>query len=257
MKRRLQVLLIASAAMGTAWAAEDPFAGRWKMDLSKSTMVDEMKVASAGGNQYSFDFGGGAGEKIKVDGTDQPGMFGTTLAVTAEAPDRWKVVRKKDGRTMLIGKWTLSGDGATLTDDYTELDAQGSPATHLLYKYQRTGGGSGFAGDWVSTSQPTDPMVVEIAVWEGDGLALTRHGGVTRHVKFDGKAYPAEGANVPAGYGTSGRRVDGRTVELTDTIGDKARDRQTMTVSEDGKRLTMTMTPVGRARPSVMVFERE
>ncbi|HVT99207.1 MAG TPA: hypothetical protein VHE33_17000 [Acidobacteriaceae bacterium] len=256
MKGALQVLLIVGLAVGTVWAAENPFAGRWKMDPSKSTMVDEMKVASAGGNQYSFDFGGGTGEKIKVDGTDQPGMFGTTLAVTAEAPDRWKVVRKKDGRTMLIGKWTLSADGRTLTDDYTELDAKGSPATHLLYKYERMGGGLGFSGDWVSSSQPTDTVVVEIAVWEGDGLALTRRS-VTRHVKFDGKAYPAEGANLPAGYGTSGRRVDARTVELTDKIGDKARDSQTMTVSEDGKTLTMRMTPVGRARPSVMVFERE
>jgi hypothetical protein len=256
MRRPFRVLVMAWVVTGTLWAADDPFVGRWQMDPAKSTTLDEMKVAGAGGNRYSFDFGSGS-ETIAVDGTDQAGNFGTTLAVTVERPAQWKVVRKKDGRTMLTAFWTLSEDGGTLTDNYTELDAKGAPAFHVLYKYQRTGGGSGFEGDWVSSSQPQNPMVVEIEPWEGDGFSMTRHGGVTRHVKFDGKAYPAEGANVPAGYGTSGRRVDARTVELTDAIGDKVRDSQEMTLSADGKTLTMTTRPAGRTKPDVLVFERE
>ena len=255
-KRWGRALLAGFLLTGTLWAEGDPFAGQWKMNPAKSTMVDEMKVDRAGGNRYDFDLGGGIVETIAVDGTDQPGLFGTTLAVTAEATDKWRVVRKKDGRAMLNAIWTLSGDGATLTDDYTELDSKGAPTFHVLYKYRRTGGGSGFAGDWVSTSQPTDSVEVEIEAWEGDGLSLIRRG-VTRHVKFDGKDYAAEGANLPSGYTTAGRRVDARTVELTDHIGDQLRDTQEMTVSADGKTMTVTVRSAGRTRPNVLVFERE
>ena len=255
-KHLLRRVMVAWIATGTLWAAEDPFAGRWKMDPAKSTMVDEMKVASAGGNRYDLDLGGGFVEKIAADGTDQPGAYDTMLAVTVEAPDKWKVVRKKDGHIELVGNWTLSGDGGTLTDDYTEFDLKGAATTHVLYKYLRTGGGSGFAGDWVSTSQPTDAQVVEIASWEGDGLSLARRG-VTRHVKFDGKDYAGEGAHLPTGFADSGRRVDARTLELTDKIGDKVLDTQEMVVSADGTVLTVTMQPMGQTKPNVLVFERE
>lgn len=254
--RSLRVLVMGCLVTGTLWAEGDPFTGKWKMDPAKSTTVDEMKVDSAGGNKYALDLGAGMIETITVDGTDQPGLYGTTLAITVEAPNQWKVVRKKDGTMELTGNWTLSADGGTLTDDYSEFDPKGAVTTHLLYKYQRTGGGSGFAGDWVSTSQPTDSVEVEIVAWEADGLSLTRRQ-VTRHVKFDGKDYAAEGANLPAGFGTSRRRVDAHTVELMDKIGDKAVDTQKMTVSEDGKTLTVTYQPAGRTRPNVLVFERE
>lgn len=254
--RSLRVLVMGCLVTGTLWAEGDPFTGKWKMDPSKSTTVDEMKVDSAGGNRYALDLGAGMVETITADGTDQPGLYGTTLAITAEAANQWKVVRKKDGTMELTGNWTLSADGGTLTDDYSEFDPKGAVTTHVLYKYQRTGGGSGFAGDWVSTSQPTDAVEVEIGAWEGDGLSLTRRQ-VTRHVKFDGKDYAAEGGNLPAGFATSGRRVDAHTVELTDKIGDKVRDTQEITVSEDGKMMTVTVRPSGRTRPNVLVFERE
>ena len=104
--------------MGTLLAATDPFVGDWKLNPSKSKVVDVMKVESLGGNKYAFDFGGGA-EDIVADGTDQLGVRGTMLSVTVEGPDTWKVVRKKDGRMLLTATWNLSKDGNTLTDNYT------------------------------------------------------------------------------------------------------------------------------------------
>ncbi len=80
-----------------------------------------MKVDSLGANNYAFDLGGGP-QRIVVDGTGQAAAFETTLSVTADGPDTWKVVRKKDGRTLLTGIWKLSQNGNTLTDNYTEFD---------------------------------------------------------------------------------------------------------------------------------------
>jgi hypothetical protein len=42
-------------------------------------------------------------ETIVVDGTDQPGHYGTTLSVVSEG-DTWKVIRKKDGRMQISAK---------------------------------------------------------------------------------------------------------------------------------------------------------
>lgn len=99
----MQLLLVACLFAGTLWAADDPFVGKWKFNPSKSKLTEEMKVESAGGNKYAFDFGGGIPETIVTDGTDQPGYRGTTLSVSVLGQDSWKVVRKKDGRLLLRG----------------------------------------------------------------------------------------------------------------------------------------------------------
>src|ERR1700734_3409243 len=98
MLRRLYLLLfVARFATTRLHAADGSFVGKWKLNPEKSTMHDQMKVSSAGTNRYAFDFGGGP-EFIVANGTDQPGLEGSTLAVTPEAPHVWRGVRKKDGR---------------------------------------------------------------------------------------------------------------------------------------------------------------
>jgi hypothetical protein len=109
-KHAFQFLLLACLALGTLSAGDDPFVGKWKLNPTKSTVTDLMKVESAGANKYVLIFTGTEGEAIVADGTDQPGISGTTLSITTAGPDTWKVVRKKDGRTLLTGIWKLSGE---------------------------------------------------------------------------------------------------------------------------------------------------
>lgn len=85
MFKRALPLLVPCLLAGTLWAATDPFVGDWKLNASRSKLTDVMKVESLGTSKYAFDFiGDGKGEAIVVDGTDQPGIFGTTLSVTVE-----------------------------------------------------------------------------------------------------------------------------------------------------------------------------
>jgi hypothetical protein len=255
-KRALLLLPLVCLAAGTAWASDDLMLGDWKLNPQKSRLTDEMKVTNLGGNKYSFDFGGGSPETIVVDGTDQPGNFGTTFAVTAVSPDVWRGVRKKDGRVEIQGVWKLSKDGNTLHDDFTYI-ADNGKTTHLVYVYERRGGGTGFGGEWVSTSEQLDTVyVVQVRLYEGEGLSIiSASQGVTTNVKFDGKDYP----NVSSGVQTvsSAQRVNERTVKLTDKIGGKVVDTQEICVSKDGKTLTMTVHTAGRIEPNVLVFERE
>jgi hypothetical protein len=257
LKRVFQLMVVACLVGSAAWAADDPMVGNWKLNPKKSKLTDVMKVESLGDNKYSFDFGGGDPEIAVADGTDQPGNFGIMIAVSVDAPDKWTVVRKKDGKVLVTGVWTLSKDGSTLNDHFTAARPNGD-STSLDYVYRRTGGGSGFAGTWVSSSEQVNSVVeLKVRAWQDDGLSfISQGGGGTKNVKLDGKDYANVGAVVD-GLTASARRVNERTVEMTDKISGKVRDTQEISVSPDGKTLTMTVHIPGRSEPDVQVFERE
>jgi len=257
MLKRVCLVMVMACLLGeAAWAAGDPMVGDWKLNPHKSKLADVMKVESLGGNKYSFDFGGGEPEIAVADGTEQPGHFGTMIAVRVDAPEKWTFVRKKDGAAVVTGVWTLSKDGTTLNDHFTGARSDGD-TTSLDYVYRRTGRGSGFVGTWVSSSEQVNSVVVlKVREWQGDGLSfLSQGGGGTKNVKFDGKDRPNVGA-VVEGVTASAQRVNRRTVEITEKIAGKVRDRQELRVSREGKTLTVTIHIPGRNEPEVQVFER-
>jgi hypothetical protein len=245
-------LAISLAAISTSFgncalgAANDPFVGDWKLNPSKSKLTDEMKVESVAAN------------KIVVDGTEQPGDFGTTLSVTAEGPGAWKVIRKKDGRVLLTANWKLSKDGNTLRDDFSAISPNGTAST-VNYVYKRTGRGSGFAGTWVSTSAAVNfVLVIQIRPYEGDGLSIINSSSLTRNVKLDGKDYRNVGPNAAIVATSSVRRLDARTLELVDKSSNgKVYDTQKIKLSPDLNTLSATVQNVGRTQLNILVFERQ
>lgn len=258
-------LAISLAAISTSFgtcalgAANSPFVGDWKLNPSKSKLVDEMKVESLAANKYGFDFqGNGVFETIVIDGTDQPGDFGTTLSVTAEGPGAWKVVRKKDGRVLLTANWELSKDGNTLRDDFSAISPNGTAST-VNYVYKRTGSGSGFAGMWVSTSAAVNfVVVIHIRPYEGDGLSIINSSSLTRNVKLDGKDYRNMGPNAAIVTTSAVRRLDVRTLELVDKSSNgKVYDTQKIELSSDLNTLSMIVQSEGRTQPNILVFERQ
>ena len=220
-------------------------------------MPDEMKVEKKGGAKYAFDFGG-AVETIAADGTFQPGYGGTLLSVKAEAPDTWLVQRKQGGRLQLKATWKLSKDGRTLTDYFRGFEADGS-ALSMDYIYRRTGGGSGIAGDWQSIKETMNsPFSIQVKAFQGDGLSLISPSRRTpKNVRLDGKDHAKDEPTAGQSTSSSARRLDERTVTITDKAGGKVSDTQEMRLSADLKTLTMTVRVPGRDKPNVLVFERQ
>ncbi|HKR28033.1 MAG TPA: hypothetical protein VJS11_11285, partial [Acidobacteriaceae bacterium] len=144
----------------------------------------------------------------------------------------------------------------TLQDDYTEFHDNGK-TVHLIYRYERRGGGTGFAADWVSTSQQVKTRwVVQVRSYEGDGLSIVSSlQETTKNVKFDGRDYPNPGSqhNVVS----SAQRVNERSIALTEKIGTNVVDTEEISVSDDGKTLTMTVHVPRRTEPDVLVFEKD
>jgi hypothetical protein len=256
LKRLFLLLLVVAIATTSLHAANGSFVGKWKLNPEKSTMHDQMKVAPAGTNRYAFDFGGGP-EFIVANGTDQAGLEGSTLAVTAEAPRVWRVVRKQNGRMQISAIWTLSPDGNSLRDDFTGYPSKGSSFT-IHYIYTPIGAASGFAAVWDSTSEKPGRVEIEVQPYQSTGLSFinqAQHS--TKNMNFDGKDYPVKDANAPAGAMSSARRVNPTTLEFTEKRNGKVADKQHIQLSPDGKTLTMTIQPASGLRPNVLVFERE
>ncbi len=259
-KLTLQLLLFYLCLVtGRLWAANDPFVGKWKVNPSKSKPTDQMKVEVVGANRYTITFAPGAADTVVANGSDQPGLRGTTFSITVEGPNNWKVIRKKGGRTLLTANWTLSGDGETLTDAYTEYEDDGS-ILNLHYVYERTAGISGFPGTWVSVSEGVNAVIeLQIQPYEGDGLSFNSPAAqVTKNIKFDGNDHPDLGPDVAPGSASSGRRVNGRSLEITDKFQGKITDTRQIELSTNLKTLTITVRIVGQSKPSdVLVFDRE
>jgi hypothetical protein len=271
MLSRIFQLLLVVCLTSSVWAANDPFVGKWKVNPSKSQLNDEMKVEVAGANSYAITFGPGQVDTVVADGSDQPALSGSTLSITVKGPNSWEVVRKMKGRMLIRADWTLSEDGKTLNDAFTQylpdgmtLFSQPLPNGSTLvlpYVYERSAGNSGFLGTWDSESaKVTTGIELSVELYEDDGLSLKRSDEeMVKRIKLDGEDHPdldQKGGDKGTAY--SGRRVNARSLEITYKLKGKATGTRLIELATDLKALTMTERLAGQRRPkSVLVFDRQ
>lgn len=246
------LFLATSLAASSFWTASDPFVGKWRLDVSRSTIVDRMRVEQLGPNGFDFSFEGAPTETIVADGTDQPGLPGTTLSVKAPDDRTLKVVRKQDGRIVVSADWKLSADGRTLGDAFTSLQDDGSIVT-VDYLYRRLSGASGFAGTWESTTRPVG-LKLELAIqpYGSKGLSFTSPGS-DKKVTFDGQEHAIPGSGVTL----SGRRHGPHAMKYTEKTRGKVAHVRVFALSRDGRTLIETLRTPGQSTPDRFVFDRE
>jgi len=88
MRRFYFSLALACLVTGTLWASDDPFCGKWKLNMEKSTFAGErIKIQHLRGNEYKWGSGGGS-DTISNDGTYQTVRFGRTITMTREGTNK-------------------------------------------------------------------------------------------------------------------------------------------------------------------------
>jgi len=256
-KRICYSLALACLLAGTLYAADDPFYGKWKLNMSKSKITGEqMKIADLGGNKYSISFGT-TPETFVADGTDQPTRSGGTISVTPDGSNSWKMVDKRNGKVTTSMTHTISADGKTQTIKGTDFKPDGSTSDFKV-DYKRVGSGSGWAGTWESTTLNfSSPDQWEISAFEADGLTFYTAAYDDRlSMKFDGKDYEEKGPNVAPGSMSSGKRVNAHTLEVTDKVKAEVIDHTKFQVSADGKTLTLTVHETGQPNALTIVYDK-
>lgn len=257
--RRICFALLAVACLlaGTLWAAEDPFCGKWKLNMEKSKFTgDQVKIQDLGGNKYKWTTGT-TSDTITYDGTDQPVRFGRTISMAPEGTNTWRMVIKKDGRVLSSMTHRISEDGKTQTIKGTETKPDGTTSDFTAV-WKKAEGGAGWGGTWDETDVKfTSPDEWDIEPYNGDGLTFnTRAYKDTLSMKFDGKEYEEKGPNVAPGSMSSGKRVNAHTLEVTDKVKGEVIDHTKYEVTPDGKTLTLTIRETGQPKALTIVYDK-
>lgn len=257
MRRFYFSLALAGLLAGTLWASDDPFCGKWKLNIEKSKFVGEqIKIQDLGGNKYKWTRGN-VSDTLTYDGTDQQGTFGRTVSMAPEGTNSWKMVIKMGGKVISSMTHTISEDGKTQTIKGTETKPDGT-TSDFTEMWKKVSGGSGWDGTWESTDVKfTSPDEWDIEAYEGDGLSFnTPAYQDVLSMKFDGKDYEEKGPTVPPGSVSSGKRVNARTLEIIDKVKGQVIDHTTYEVSPDGKTLTLTVRGTGQLKAQTVVYDK-
>lgn len=250
-------LTLACLLAASLWAADDPFCGKWKLNMEKSKLTGEqVKIQDLGSNKYKWTVGNTV-DTIAYDGTDQPAHFGRTISMAPEGTNTWRMVIKKDGKTLSSMTHALSDDGTTQTIKGTETKPDGTTSDFNVV-WKKVSGGSGWAGTWENTDvKLSSPDQWQIEPYESDGLTFnTPAYHDTLSMKFDGKEYEEKGPTVAPGSMSSGKRVDAHTLEVTDKVKGEVVDQTKFEVSPDGKTLTLTIREPGQPKALTIVYDK-
>jgi hypothetical protein len=253
------VFLAASALALPAFSATDPFVGTWKLNQEKSDLKGQTQtIASLGNNKYRFTFGTAVSFDITTDGTDQTSLPGATMAITVRDPNTWELVNKNNGTIVSTSTITLSQDGKTASSVEKGTRPDGSEfENHASMK--RVSGSGGFAGTWqMEDLKIGSPSLLQIETFGTNGLTVSFPADkVTMNIGMDGKETPVEGPTVLKGATVSAKRINPRSIKVTDRLHGKQMDTSDWQVSSDGKVLTMTEHDEGEKKPVVSVYDRQ
>jgi hypothetical protein len=254
--RNVLCLTAVIGAASLAFAVETPFAGTWKLNLSKSKLVgDTVKFAPAG-NAMRITAGSESYE-FKPDGTASKTSFGT--ASWKKVDDQtWEETDMVNGRLDSTNTWTLTKDGKTLTE-HTTGDKPGGGRFDDTTTFVRIAGTSGLAGTWKDREyKGSSPSLIVISDRD-DGLTFDEPDfKLKATANFDGKPGTVEGPSIPPGAYFMISRVNSHRFKMTRTQNGKPFDSSTWTVSPDGKVMTMVARTAGTTDPPITeVFEKQ
>ena len=255
--------LITTAALFAAASsqAQSPFDGTWKTDLSKTQFSPKPLTFYTSAGWYhcvsctpAFD--------VQADGQDHAvsGQSYDTMSVTVVDPHTISVVAKKGGAVTFEQTRTVSADGKTLTVKSTGHPANGGATTDFETTGKRSGplpsGVHATSGNWVIQKQSgSSNALITTFKTNGDELTMTSPTGETYTAKFDGNDYPYRGAY--SYDAVSLKKINDHTIEEIDKRNGNAIDDSTMTISANGKTMTVVETSKLSGRVTTYVATRQ
>lgn len=174
----------------SAYAADNPWFGTWKLNQEKSTMVGDTYRIIQSGDHYREDNGVQQFD-FAEDGWEFPIASNKTISVKKTGPRNWREIRKTNGTETSRTVRKLSSDGGTLSSHTVGTMADGTHFNKDVID-RRLGPGRGLAGTWKtfkdSSSEPETLVYSDAGHGAMRMQSLERKGALITH--FDGA--PAE-----------------------------------------------------------------
>lgn len=133
---------------GTAFAANSPWDGTWKLDQAQSHFTGGTMSITKGKNGLLHHSDGSTAEyDFAPDGKERKLWANRTAVWTSPQKDTWDVLIKLDGKEHARDHMVLSDDGKTLTETWTGDKPDGSSAREQDV-LTRMSGTNGLVGTW-------------------------------------------------------------------------------------------------------------
>lgn len=264
------VLLLAvgtvPAATRQAGVELGAFIGTWKENTAKSRAFvsraltytfsqasDGFVVIVRGGVQLR--------DRVRLDGKDYPtpDIPGRTVSWTKVGDAVYETTIKRDGALVAKGRWILSEGGRRLTQETTPTRVDAQNLTNVTDYVRTAGEGNSLLGEWkpVSSRAAEPDLFVVTPIDEGALKVFYPRNQGSYTIRPDGKEDTETGPNALSDMTTSAVALGPRTLRRTTLRGHTPMLEAVMTVSPDGKTLTVTTRKPGSPdEPSVFVYEK-
>jgi len=240
---------------GPALAA-GPFDGTWKAQLDTMKFTGKPDVYEIQGGMYKC-ASCTPPYTVKADGSDQAvsgHSYYDSVAVKVVDAHTVRFDNKLKGKLMSSDTASVSADGGTLTDVFKDYSGAKEVTGTQTSKRVAAGpaGAHALSGSWQVQAIPdlTDNGMTVVYKMTGDGLQMSMNG-QSYDARFDGKKYPV--ANDPGKTLVALKRVSDTVIEETDTRDGKVTDITRLSVSADGK--TLTVVDNDQLRGTTMEFK--
>jgi hypothetical protein len=240
------LIFVAALLSPALAAAQSPFDGTWRIMLNQARFSPKPIVAFLSEGWYHCPSCNPQLD-VKADGADQPvlGQAFDTISVREIDSRNVLIVTKKGGVIVTEQARAVSADGKKLTIMSTEHPADGGRAVTSQITGSRIGIApaaiNGTSGKWrlIRVTQSDNGLLITLKS-KGDQLTMMQPTGETYTARFDGKDYPVKGAiNHNA---VSLKRIGKTSFQEIDKRDGVVVEMQTMTVSADGRKMTIVDT---------------
>lgn len=249
----MKILFAIALLVPTAAIAASPFDGTWKTQFDSIQFSTKPDVYELKKGIYKCS-SCVPPISIKADGADHKvrgHSYYDEAAVNVIDDQTIQFAAKLHGKPSFSNKMTVSADGATLTATFN--DASGTQVVTGTQTLKRIAAGApgshAISGSWKAEKlqDVSDAGSTVTYRMTANGLQMNWNG-QSYDAKFDGKKYLTE--NDPGKTWVSLRRISADTIEETDTRDGHVVDLIRMTVSADGKTMTVVDKDVRRGTTS-------
>ncbi len=262
MFRLIPCVALLLASTSTAYA-KDVFTGTWKGDVKASAPSTKPSIALLDKGTYTCSTCVPV-LKVTADGAFHPvvgNAYYDEMAVTIVDPLTVKRATRKSGKLVGETTATLSADGKTMTTAFNDLSAaNGIPVTGTGISTRVSSGPPGShasSGSWRQTSdgQVSDSGLVFTLAQVGKVVTYSTPTGTSYVATTGGPAVAVVGD--PGWTTVSLKQPKLNTLHETDYFDGKVIGKYVMTISPDGKTMTMDVNDIKYGRTSTLVAYKQ
>jgi hypothetical protein len=265
--RTVVVVLPLACSARAAQTDLQSFVGTWRENQAKSRAVIPSALTytfSAEPDGFISIVRGGVPlrDLVRIDGKEYttPGVEGRTVSWTKLSDTLYESTIKRNGGLVATTRWALSDSGSRLRQDTTPVRANGDNDRNIIEYVRTAGEGNALLGVWkpVSTRSAVPDLFVVTLMDDELSVFYPKYGTIVYTMRLDGKRRAVTSANALPGTTTAAEPLSLRTLRRTTFQDGKATLETVMSVSADGKTLTVTTHTPGRSdEPSLFVYEKQ